>query len=248
MPTVDVHLPAPEKANGTAVIVLPGGGYAGVSMDYEAPIAARFLTDLGVTVFVVRYRHAPRFTHPIPMEDGRQAVRLVRSWAVRYHLAPDRIGLMGLSAGGHLASTVITQIDRGNESAAEPLDRVSARPDFAILFYPVITFTEEAFVHKPSRSRLTADQSGLWPELSSERHVSKDTPPVFLVHGGLDKGVPPENSMLFAEACRKAGVSVELHILSQGEHGFRDEAIRNEAYETLGRWLGRNGWLKKPAV
>ena len=243
VPTVDVHLPAPGKANGTAVVVLPGGGYGGVSMDFEGEHSARFLTDNGIAAFVVRYRHAPRFHHPIPLQDALQAVRWVRSRSAEFHINPKRVGLMGFSAGGHLASTVITHIDRGNPDAPEPLAKVSARPDFAILFYPVITFMAEPFVHKGSRKNLTADKQELWPELSNERKVSKDTPPVFLVHGGKDTGVPPENSMMFAEACRKAGVSVELHVLSQGEHAFRDEAIRTEAYEDLRHWLGRNGWL-----
>ncbi len=247
IPTVDVHPPAPGTSNGTAVVVLPGGGYGGVSMDYEAPIAAKFLTENGITAFVVRYRHAPRFMHPLPLQDAQQAMRLVRSRAAEFQIDPKRIGLMGFSAGGHLAASVITQLDPGNPAATEPLARVSARPDFAMLIYPVITFTEEAFVHKGSRQNLTADKQALWPELSCEQHVSKDTPPVVLVHGGMDTGVPPENSMMFAAACRKAGVSVELHVLSQGEHAFRDEAIRNEAYDDLHHWLGRNGWLKKPA-
>ncbi|MEY3896402.1 MAG: Acetylxylan esterase precursor [Verrucomicrobiota bacterium] len=244
VPTVDVHLPEPGKATGSAVVVLPGGGYGGISMDFEAVHAARFLTDNGVAAFVVRYRHAPRFRHPLPLEDARRAVRWVRSRAAEFHVAPDRIGLMGFSAGGHLASTVITHMDAGDPAATDPIARLSARPDFAILVYPVITLVEERFVHKGSRSNLTGDDQQLWPELSSERHVSKDTPPVFLIHGGKDNGVPPENSMMFAEACRENGVSVELHVLSHGEHAFRDEAVRAESYECLQRWLARNGWLR----
>jgi acetyl esterase/lipase len=244
VPTVDIHLPAPEKATGSGVVVLPGGGYGGVSMDFEGVHSAKFLTDNGIAAFVVRYRHAPRFRHPLPSDDARQALRLVRSRAAEFHIAPNRIGLMGFSAGGHLASTVITHIDAGNPAAANPMEKISARPDFAILIYPVITLVEEKFVHKGSRSNLTADDRKLWPELSSELHVTKETPPVFLIHGGKDTGVPPENSMMFAEACRKAGVSVELHVLSQGQHAFRDEALRSEAYECLQRWLARNGWLR----
>lgn len=244
VPTVDVHLPDPGKATGSGVVVLPGGGYGGVSMDFEAVHAAEFLTDNGIAAFVVRYRHAPRFRHPLPMEDAKRAVRLIRSRAAEFKIDANRIGLMGFSAGGHLASTVITHIDTGNPAATDPVERVSARPDFAILVYPVITLTVEKFVHKGSRSNLTGDNQKLWPELSSELHVSKETPPVFLIHGGQDKGVPPENSMMFADACRKAGVSVELHVLSHGEHAFRDEAVRAEFYECLQRWLARNGWLR----
>lgn len=244
VPTVDVHLPEPQKATGSAVVVLPGGGYGGISMDFEAVHVARFLTSNGIAAFVVRYRHAPRFRHPLPLNDAHQAMRWVRFRAAEFKIDPKRIGLMGFSAGGHLASTVITHLDEGNPTATEPIAKVSARPDFAILVYPVITFTEEKFVHKGSRSNLTGNDEKLWPELSSERHVSKNTPPVFLIHGGKDKGVPPENSMMFADACRRAGVSVELHVLSDGEHGFRDEALRGEVYESLQRWLSRNGWLR----
>jgi acetyl esterase/lipase len=244
VPTVDVHLPAPGKATGSAVVVLPGGGYGGISMDFEAVHAAQFLTGNGVAAFVVRYRHAPRFRHPLPMEDAWRAIRLVRSRAAEFKIDPNRIGLMGFSAGGHLASTVITHLDRGNPDATDPVAKLSARPDFSILVYPVITFTEDKFVHKGSRTNLTGDRQELWSELSSERHVSKDTPPVFLIHGGKDKGVPPENSMMFADACRKAGVSVELHVLSHGEHAFRDAGVRTEFYECLQRWLARNGWLR----
>ena len=244
VPTVDVHLPEPGKATGSAVVVLPGGGYGGISMDFEAVHAAQFLTDHGVAAFVVRYRHAPRFRHPLPMEDARRAVRLVRSRSAEFKIDPNRIGLMGFSAGGHLASTVITHLDEGGPATTDPIAKVSARPDFAILVYPVITFTEDKFVHKGSRLNLTGDDQKLWPELSSERHVSKETPPVFLIHGGKDKGVPPENSMMFADSCRKAGVSVELHVLSHGEHAFRDVGVRTEFYECLQRWLARNGWLR----
>jgi dipeptidyl aminopeptidase/acylaminoacyl peptidase len=165
--------------------------------------------------------------------------------AADYHVDPNRIGLMGFSAGGHLASMTITHIDTGKPKAADAMEKVSARPDFAILIYPVITLIEEKFVHKGSRSNLTADDQKLWPQLSSERHVSNNTPPVFLIHGGKDKSVPPENSMMFADACRKAGVSVELHVLSHGDHAFREEPIRNEAYLYLKHWLTRNGWLRR---
>jgi len=243
IPTMDVHLPAPGKATGTGVIVLPGGSYGGVSMEFEGVHAAKFLTDHGIAAFVVRYRHAPRFHHPVPLQDAQRAMQLVRARAAEFQVSPQRLGLMGFSAGGHLASTVITQLELGQAAAVDPLARVSARPDFAILIYPVITFSDTAFVHQGSRTNLTAGRAELWPELSNERHVSAATPPVFLVHGGMDTSVPPENSMLFAAACRRAGVSVELHVLSQGEHAFRDAAIRGEAYEYLQHWLNRNGWL-----
>ncbi len=246
IPTVDVHLPAPGTANGTAVVVLPGGGYGGVSMDFEGVNASKLLTDHGITAFVIRYRHAPRFQFPIPLEDAHRAVRWVRSHAEEYKLKPDHIGIMGFSAGGHLASMVITRIDTGKPDASAPMDQISARPDFAVLIYPVITFVDEAFVHKGSRSNLTGTRQELWQELSTDLHVTANTPPTFLIHGGTDKGVPPENSIHFAEACRKAKVSVELHVLSQGDHGFRDDAIRNEAFGNLTRWLTRNQWIPQP--
>jgi acetyl esterase/lipase len=246
IPTVDVHLPAQGTANGCAIVVLPGGGYGGVSMDFEGKNSAEFLTANGVTAFVIRYRHAPRFQFPIPLEDAHRAIRWVRSHAAEYKVQPDRIGVMGFSAGGHLASMVITRLDKGDATASDPLAKISARPDFAILIYPVITFVDEAFVHKGSRSNLVGNRKELWKELSTDQQVSPQTPPTFLIHGGKDKGVPPENSMQFAAACRKVNVPVELHVLSHGDHGFREDAIRSEVFGNLQRWLQRNQWLQKP--
>jgi acetyl esterase/lipase len=243
VPTVDIHIPATGTENGTAVVVLPGGGYGGVSMDYEAKLASKFLTDQGITAFIIRYRHAPRFEFPSPLEDAHRAVRWVRSHATDYKIKPNHIGIMGFSAGGHLASMVITRLDLGDANAKDPVAKISARPDFSILIYPVITLVEEAFVHKGSRTNLVGGRQELWQELSTDLHVTAQTPPTFLVHGGKDKAVPPENSLQFAAACRNASVPVELHILSQGDHGFRDDALRNEVFGNLQRWLLRNQWV-----
>ena len=243
VPTVDVHLPPAGTATGAGVVVLPGGGYGGVSMDFEAVESSKYLNSIGVAAFEVRYRHAPRFRHPLPLQDACRALRLIRSRAAEFGVDPHRLGLMGFSAGGHLASSVITLGGAAERVVSDPVSGVSERPDFCVLVYPVISFTEEAIVHKGSRSNLTADKVELYDALSTEKHVLAGMSPVFLVHGGQDKTVPPENSLRFAEACRKAGVPVELHLFSQGEHGFRDKLLRDEAFENVGRWIRRNGWL-----
>ena len=245
VPTVDIYLPDPAKAVGAGVVVLPGGGYGSLSMEFEGANSAHLLNAIGMAAFVVRYRHAPRYRHPLPWQDACQAIRLVRSRAEEFRIDPKRLGIMGYSAGGHLASTVITKIDHGDPAANDPVLRISARPDFAILVYPVITFTANGHVHEGSRANLTGKDQALWAELSSDLKVSQETPPVFLVHGGRDTSVTPENSMLFASACRKVGVSVELHVLSHGQHAFRDDSLRQEAEALMQRWLERNGWLKK---
>lgn len=231
VPTLDIYLP-PGPASGTGVVVFPGGGYGNLSMDHEGGQTAAFLNSHGIAAFVVRYRHAPRHPHPAPLDDALGAVGWVRSRAASLGLSPDRLGVMGFSAGGHLASTVLLRGKAGD----------AARPDFGVLIYPVITFTREPHVHKGSRNNLLGGAPARWEELSSERHVGPHLPPVFLVHGGEDTLVTPENSLLFYQACREAGVPAELHLTQQGDHGLFSPSVHGWK-KWLADWMGRNGWI-----
>ena len=204
------------------MVVCPGGGYRNLSMEKEGSKVAEFLNGLGVAAFVLRYRLGPRYRHPVPLGDARRALRYVRAHAaeLRRHSAIG-VGLMGFSAGGHLTATVATHVDRGDAGAADPIDRESARPDFAILAYPVITLAE-SWLHRGSRTMLLApDQQhpDILDDLSNERQVTADTPPTFLFHTDADTGVPAENSVMFYLALRKAKVPAELHIYEPGPHG-----------------------------
>jgi len=246
-PAVSLYLPPGRKVQ-TAVVVCPGGGYRGLAMDHEGDQIARWLNSLGVTAFVLRYRLGPKYRHPVELGDVKRAIRTARSRAAELGFLPSRIGVWGFSAGGHLASSAATHFDSGDPSAADPIDRLSSRPDFAVLAYPVITFTQEPYVHKGSRNALLGDAPPpeLVRQMSTELHVSKDTPPVFLFHTNADTGVPPENSVLFYMALRKAGVPAEMHIYEQGPHGVGLGAFD----AALGTWPGRladwmrtHGWL-----
>lgn len=219
-PAVFVYRPPKDTANGCAVVICPGGGYAGLAMDHEGHEVARWFNSFGVTALVLRYRHAPNYGHPIPMTDAARAVRYVRANASSLGVDAGRIGIMGFSAGGHLAATIATRHDGGNPSASDPVDRVSSRPDFAILCYPVITMTDP-HTHAGSRTNLLGPNpgKGLIEALSAEKNVTKQTPPVFLFHTADDSAVPVENSLTFFAACRKAGVPVEMHIYRSGPHG-----------------------------
>ncbi len=250
-PALTVYQPAPGTATGAAFVVLPGGGYRGRAAHEGEPIA-RWLTSLGVTAFVARYRVSP-YRHPAPLSDAQRAIRYVRAYAKDWGL-DGRVGILGFSAGGHLASTAATQFTDGDASAADPVERVSSRPDLAILIYPVITFTEDAYVHKGSRTNLlgeaaTAEQMAA---MSSERRVTPRTPPVFLVHTTGDTGVPPENSLLFVEAMRKAKVELELHLYEGGRHGFGLGEVKDGPIGTWpilgGLWLHKHGFARETTV
>lgn len=210
-PTVDVCLPPKENACGTGVVVLPGGGYGNLALDHEGRQIAEFFNRHGIAAFITRYRHAPRYRHPIPMQDAQRAIRYVRANAAKFGVRPDRIGVIGFSAGGHLAATVSTKF--------ATVEGVPSRPDFAILCYPVISFGE--FAHQGSRKNLLGENPPpeLVRQMSAELHVSKQTPPTFLFHTDEDQAVPSENSLLYYQALRRNNVPAELHIYRLGRHG-----------------------------
>jgi acetyl esterase/lipase len=222
VPTVSVFVPK-EKPNGTAVVICPGGGYGMLAVGHEGKDVAEWLNARGVTAFVLRYRivqfDRPGPLHPAPMLDVQRAIRLVRHHAKEYKLDPKRVGVWGFSAGGHLASTAATHFDSGKNDGDE-IDKQSCRPDFAVLSYPVITFSGKA-LHAGSRRALIGDNADekLIELYSNEKQVTKETPPTFLFHTEEDTGVPPENSRLFATACKKHGVPVEVLIVPKGPHG-----------------------------
>ena len=246
-PTLTVYLPPAERAVPTGVVVCPGGGYAKLAMDHEGRQVAEWLNSLGVAAFVLKYRLGPRYRHPAPLEDAKRALRLVRSRAGEFRIAPDRIGVWGFSAGGHLASTLATHFDAGNPAAADPVERVSCRPDFAILAYPVISFATE-YAHKGSRRNLLGDNPdpALVENLSNEKQVTAQTPSTFLFHTNEDQGVPAENSVLFYLALRRAGVPAELHIYERGRHGVGlapNDPVLSSWPQRLADWLRVRGLL-----
>lgn len=248
IPTLTVYAPSAEKSTGAAVVVCPGGGYGGLA-DHEGKPIAEWLNTLGVTGIVLKYRLGPKYHHPVEMGDVARAIRTVRSHAGDWGIDPHRVGVLGFSAGGHLASTAATHFDAGDTNAPDPIDRLSSRPDVAVLIYPVITFTEP-YTHGGSRHNLLGDNPS--PELitllSNEKQVTAQTPPCFLVHGTDDGAVPAENSLMFALACRKAGVPVELHLYEHGPHGFglgSTDPVLSAWPGSCAKWLEHRGFLKK---
>jgi acetyl esterase/lipase len=242
IPTLTVFLPPADKATGAACIICPGGGYGGLASSYEGNEPAEFLTKLGVASFVLKYRLAPRYRHPAPIQDAQRAIRTVRAKAKDYGIDPTKIGIWGFSAGGHLASTAGTHFDDGNADAKDPIEKAGCRPDFLILSYPVITFTD-AVTHRGSRDNLLGKNPDekLIENLSNEKQVTAKTPPAFLFHTSEDPVVPAENSVLFYLALKKAKVPAELHIYEKGRHGV-GLAVKEEA---LSSWPGRlTDWLK----
>ncbi len=230
----------------TGVVVCPGGGYAHLAMDHEGVQIAAWLNNLGISAYVLKYRLGPKYHYPIELWDAQRAIRYVRSHAVDFGIHPDRIGIWGFSAGGHLASTVATHF-ASSDGEADPIDRQSDRPDFAILSYPVITMLEP-YVHLGSRRNLLGDKPdpALVQLLSNELQVTTRTPPTFLFHTTEDQVVPVENSVNYYLALRKAGVPVEMHIYQKGKHGVglaaADPILRAWPGQ-LAAWLRLQGFL-----
>jgi acetyl esterase/lipase len=248
-PTLTIYRAA-RAAVGTAVIIAPGGSYGTLALDHEGRQVAAYFNAMGVTAFVLKYRLGPTYRHPIEFGDAQRAVRLVRSRANDFGILPNRIGMMGFSAGGHLATTVATHFDVGKSDAADPVERASSRPDFLILGYPVISF-DAAIAHLGSMRNLLGenpDQDTI-NLLSNELHVTSDTPPTFIFHTTADTSVPAENSVRFYLALKRAHVPAELHIFQNGAHGV-GLALGDPALgmwpSLLTTWMRERGLLRMP--
>ncbi len=247
-PTLTVFMPSRDKANGTSVIICPGGGYSRLAIDKEGYAVAKRLNELGVAAFVLKYRLPNGQSQPdktiAPLLDAQQALRLVRQLAPKYNLNPERIGLMGFSAGGHLAATAGTQFAQPVGANPGP---ASVRPAFLVLLYPVISFSD-SLAHKGSRESLlsaapTPDQVR---QYSGELQVTAQTPPTFLVHAEDDNVVPVQNSLVFYQALRRHSVPAEMHLYPKGGHGFglRNATTKDQWMDRLQNWLDANGLLK----
>ena len=247
-PALTIYMPPNTTGPMSAVIVAPGGSYARLSMNLEGRAPANYLNTLGIAAFVLRYRLGPRYHHPIELGDAQRAIRTVRARAAEWHIAPDRIGFMGFSAGGHLASSVSTHFDNGKADAADPIDRAGSRPDFAILAYPVISLVEP-WTHQGSKTNLLGDapDAALVRSLSSETQVTASTPPTFIYHTNADTVVPVENAVAYFLALRRAGVTAEMHVFRNGAHGSglaqQDPALA-EWPRLLANWLRAGGFAK----
>jgi acetyl esterase/lipase len=233
-PSLAIYLPPGKPSAASGVIVCPGGGYGGLAMDHEGSQIAEWLNAHGVAAFVLKYRLGPRYHHPAPLEDAQRAIRYVRENAATLGIAPDRIGIWGFSAGGHLAATTGTHFD------------ASTRPDFMILCYPVISFTTP-YTHQGSLKNLLGEHPDpkLVENLSNELQVTAQTPPAFLFYTNEDP-VRPENAVLFYMAMRKAGVPAELHIYERGPHGVglaQKDPVLSSWPPRLADWMKIHGWM-----
>ena len=245
-PTLTIY--RARQPSGASVVVAPGGGYGALASNHEGRQVANLLNAAGVTAFVLKYRLGPRYHHPIELGDAQRAIRFVRARAQEFGLASDRIGMMGFSAGGHLTATAGTHFDAGQADATDPIDRVSCRPDFLILAYPVISF-DPAIAHGGSVRNLLGENPDpkLIEELSNDLRVTPQTPPAFLFHTNADTGVVAENSVRFYLALRRNKVPAELHIFENGPHGvglaLGDPAL-SEWPVLLTNWLRGRGLTK----
>ncbi len=247
IPTLTPYLAEKPSAARAAMVICPGGGYGGLA-DHEGSHYAKFLNEQGISAFVLKYRlGSAGYRHPIMLNDAARAVRTVRARATEWNIDPTKIGIMGSSAGGHLASSLLTHFDAGNAEAADPIDRQSSRPDLGVLCYAVISMGE--FTHKGSKKNLLGENPSeeLVTLLSSELQVKENTPPCFVWHTWEDNVVAIENSMLFASALRKNKIPFDLHIYQKGGHGMGlgskgDPAKRHPWTQDLVFWLKAQGW------
>jgi acetyl esterase/lipase len=241
-PTLTMFLPEADQRTGAAVVVCPGGGYSGLAMQKEGLEVAEWLRSKGIVGVVLRYRcGGGKNQQPVPLEDAKRGLRTVRAKATELRVDPQKIGILGFSAGGHLASTAATMFDEGKADAEDPIERQASRPDFAMLIYPVITLVGDA-THRGSRNNLlgAGATEALAETWSTDRRVTDKTPPTFLVHASDDQGVPVENSLLFYKALVANGVPAEMHVYEVGGHGFgmfRQQRPADKWPEQLERWL-----------
>lgn len=225
VPNIAVYLPSERNANGQAVVICPGGGYSGLAYDWEGTDFAKWLNSKGIAGIVLKYRlpgsKSVKVSYEAPLQDVQRAVRLVRANAQEWNIDSSKVGIMGFSAGGHLASTLGTHFDHEDSFKKDSVDALSARPDFMALIYPVITMKKE-YTHNGSRDALLGRKpSGdLVENYSNELQVKPNTPPTFLVHATDDRAVPVENSLRFYEALKEKNIPVEMHIYPEGGHGF----------------------------
>jgi len=243
-PDIRVWLAPNAKDKSPAVLVVPGGGYGGLANDHEGKQIAEFLNARGVHAFVLKYRLGPKYNHPVPWLDASRAIRLIRSRASEWKVDSSRLGIWGFSAGGHLTSTVITQFDKGDPKATDPVEKESSRPDFAILCYPVISM-EPPMTHMGSRRNLLGSNPDpeLAKSLSNQNRVRADTPPCFILHTAADSVVPVGNAIVFYQACIDKKVPAELHIFQDGPHGVglaKGDPVLKVWPELLWKWLGRH--------
>lgn len=243
-PTLEVYLPAAQNATGEAMLIFPGGGYWILAYDWEGTDIAKFLNGKGIAGIVVKYRlpssKSQKDKHNVPLIDAQRALRMVRSKASEFHIDPAKIGILGFSAGGHLASTLGTHFEEKVYEPIDEIDKESARPDFMALGYPVITFGE--MTHGGSKGNLIGEnpKSEVVTHFSNEKQVNENTPPTFLFHATDDDGVPVENSLLFYRALKDKGVSATMHIYPKGGHGFslaRENKHLRTWTERLFEWM-----------
>lgn len=220
-PSLTPYFPDSITTSNAGVVICPGGGYMHLAVKKEGSDVAKWLNKLGVTAFVLKYRHGSQMDHPVPMKDALRALAMVRARAKEWKVDPNRIGILGFSAGGHLASTAGTHYHQGKPQSKDPYERVSCRPDFMILIYAVISMKKEV-THQGSRRSLLGEKPdpNLVKRLSNELQVTQLTPPAFLVHAMDDRAVKVENTLLFYQALKDAKVPVEMHIYQKGGHGF----------------------------
>ncbi len=254
-PTLTVFAPQPGRGNGSAIIVAPGGAYLGLASNLEGRQVADWFTVRGFTAFVLKYRKGPQNLFPIPLEDGQRAIRLVRSLAQKYSFQADRVGIIGFSAGGHLAASTATLFDQMPRKSTDAIDQLSARPDFAILGYPWLNAMEPAQDREITYCSVT---SGVTPAqcaafrtaYTPKLHVTSHTPPTFIYSTSDDKTVPVRASVEFYEAMMKAGAPVEMHLFSHGSHGSglgMGDAALDLWPGLLEQWLREQGLLTPPA-
>jgi acetyl esterase/lipase len=250
-PAISLYLPAARKPT-PGIVICPSGEYMALSMDHDGRHVAEWLNKLGIAAFVLKYRVAPAYHYPVPLLDAQRAVRYVRSNASLYNVVPNEIGIMGFSAGGHLAALAATHFDVGKTPPSDRIDRMSSRPDFLVLAYPMITCSE-AFRPAGMCSNLLGDHPDpkLVDAVSNEKQVTPNTPPTFLFHTYDDPTVSVENSLAFFSALHKAGVPAELHIYEHGAHGVglaEDDPVLSTWQKLLENWFQQRGLLAKAVL